>query len=102
MLLAPYLGEARLIREMIEANAGAFPRDDPVHAVWDWIARYDPEHRALPRLYLGYGTHDRFAQANALLARRLPASQVRTVSGGHDWRTWKHLWDGFLESWSVR
>jgi len=51
----------------------------------------------LPKVYLGYGTDDRFAAASQLLAERLPAAQVVTLPGGHDWATWICLWQHLLD-----
>jgi hypothetical protein len=34
------------------------------------------------------------------VAARLPAGNVRAVPGGHDWTTWRRLWDGYLAKWS--
>lgn len=82
-LLAPYLGEGR------EA-------DEHVRRLWDWIARYEPGQAGSPPIYLGYGTRDRFAKSNARLGARLPARHIVTLPGGHDWRTWKRLWDLLL------
>ena len=47
---------------------------------------------ALPEIFLGYGTRDRYARTSELLAQRLPAARVSTVAGGHDWPTWLKLW----------
>lgn len=73
--LAPYLGEA---------------------AIWPWLngdADAAPGH---PPLYLGYGTADRFATSNGLLAAKLPPSRVFTTDGGHDWAPWLRLWKAML------
>jgi len=78
LLLAPYLGETEWM--------------------WRWI-RDQPAH---PRLYLGYGSRDRFAAANALFAGYLPPEHVLTAPGGHDWRTWRRLWQDFLSMWTAR
>jgi hypothetical protein len=32
-----------------------------------------------------------------MLAERLPAAQVVTIPGGHDWATWIHLWQHLLD-----
>ena len=48
--------------------------------------------KALPEIFLGYGTRDRYARTSELLAQRLPAARVSTVAGGHDWPTWIKLW----------
>jgi len=33
-----------------------------------------------------------------LLAAALPPSSVDIVPGGHDWPTWRALWDRFLDA----
>lgn len=105
VLLAPYLGDARVTREVVDARALPRPQLPDASAVehmrrlWQWVERYDPEAALLPKLYLGYGTHDRFAAANALLARHLAPEHVVTIAGGHDWRTWKRLWNALLRRW---
>lgn len=103
LLLAPYLGEREWIREVTDGELAPSSRDDArahVQKLWHWIGDHAREQPMRPKLYLGYGLGDRFAAANALFARHLPDEHVLTVTGGHDWRTWKRLWDGFLAKWS--
>ena len=38
---------------------------------------------------------------NSLLANELPPKNVFTLTGGHDWVTWKHLWIEVLEYFRV-
>ena len=105
LLLAPYLGEAKRIQAIIDEpclqtdKMVARSEVDPMHDVWRWMVRPDA-HDVLTKLYLGYGIRDRFATANALLGARLPATHVRSLPGGHDWRTWKRLWDAFVAAWT--
>jgi hypothetical protein len=49
-----------------------------------------------PRMWLGFGNADRFALAHRLMARSLPAAQVKETAGGHDWPVWLQLWKLFL------
>jgi pimeloyl-ACP methyl ester carboxylesterase len=103
VLLGAYLGDARVIREIAEARGRTQPTAgslaEHTHRLWSWIKRYAPEEAVFPKLYLGYGTNDRFGKANALLAGRLPAQHVLAIPGGHDWRTWRQLWNAFVASW---
>ncbi|HEY6823815.1 MAG TPA: hypothetical protein VI195_05205, partial [Steroidobacteraceae bacterium] len=46
---------------------------------------------------LGLGREDRFGRRQELLAAALSPANVDTVPGGHDWATWRTLWDRFLE-----
>ncbi len=74
--------------------------DDPDRYLWQWLKGYvelpsgGPDR---PPLYLGYGTSDRFASSNELVARVLPAERVFTTNGGHDWGPWRRLWNAFLD-----
>ena len=94
LLLAPYLGEPHWI-ENLSAETNDAVRSH-VQRLWRWIRE---PHREDSELYLGYGTHDRFAQRCALFGRHLPAGHVCTAEGGHDWGTWKRLWSMFLAAW---
>ncbi len=103
LALAPYLGEADLVRE-IEAAGGAAswrPRrsGDGVGfgvELWSWLAPWVAA-RSGPPLHLGWGEQDDLAPASRLLAALLPREQVYAQAGGHDWRTWERLWEQFLE-----
>lgn len=108
LLLAPYLGGGGLTREIAAAgglgqwepgrvHAGDYPR-----AVWAWLKENYARQGSTVPIYLGYGTNDMFAGANALLADVLPASQVVSVRGGHDWTTWKKLWPQMLAGCKAR
>lgn len=104
LLLAPYLGESDWIRELTDETeklpAGEDDARGHVRRLWRWIGEHHREQVTRPKLYLGYGTRDRFAEANALFGRYLSERQVLEVSGGHDWRTWKRLWEAFLAMWT--
>ena len=84
---------------VLEDERDGLTRAGHVRRVWDWIKRHEGGAGVGPRLYLGYGTRDRFAKASALLAAHLPPQHVLSIPGGHDWRTWKRLWDAFLQQW---
>ena len=102
MLLAPFLGEEAIAREITSAGGlktwepGEVAEDDYQRKLWQWVRRYALEGSGSPIVYLGYGEQDSFAPANQLLAEALPKERVLTTTGGHDWHTWKRLWDGFL------
>lgn len=103
MLLAPFLGTRGLIAEI--TNAGGLPQwqpgllapEDDERRLLAWLRQYRAGDPALPRIWLGYGTEDRFAPASLLLARQLPERQVMTTPGGHDWPTWLKLWERWLD-----
>jgi len=110
-LLAPYLGNRMLTREIAAASglaaweAGAAAETDEERRIWRFIQAQHCRARSSdacpwysPALYLGYGREDRFSDAHRLIAEVLPADAVDVVPGGHDWRTWTMLWENFLDS----
>ena len=99
-LLAPYLGNRLVTAEVARAGGvrswrpAALAADDEERRVWALIRRL-PE---LPlAVHLGIGRQDRFGHGHALLAEALPAAAVDAVDGGHDWATWRSLWDRVLD-----
>lgn len=103
VLLAPFLGEdAIMIREIAGAGGvtmwqpGEVAEDDYQGKLWRWVRRHALERPESPIIYLGYGDLDNFELANRLFGQALPKEHVFVTSGGHDWRTWKRLWETFL------
>ena len=97
LVLSPFVS-GPLVTKAIEDAGGLDKWDDCPFVAWDyacnvWKALQDhvsnPENRA--NIYLGYGTEDVFADECRLLADMLPPENVFTVSGKHDWPTWKKL-----------
>jgi len=112
ILLAPFLGTRGTIAEVVRAGGlahwqpGAIKPDDDERRLLAWIKAYPPTAAvsqkvpspgSFPKIYLGYGTDDRYAAASNMLAERLPAAQVVTIPGGHDWATWICLWQHLLD-----
>jgi|GEM_PF-228145 len=103
-LVAPYLGDGPVIAEIRAAGGvrawspGDYdPDKDYQRMLWHWIKDHVDGDRPVP-IYLGFGESDRFAPANTLLAELLPPDHVMRIPGGHDYPTFKALWNGFLES----
>jgi pimeloyl-ACP methyl ester carboxylesterase len=103
ILLAPFLGTRGTIAEVVRAGGlsqwqpGEITPDDDERRILAWLKSYQPDDPTLPKIYLGYGTRDRFAPASMMLAERLPGRRVAIVEGGHDWPTWVNLWNKLLE-----
>lgn len=99
-LFAPYLGSRIVANEVERApgvanwSPGELAPDDEERRVWSYIKSL--RSGALP-VHLGLGREDRFAQRHRLLAAALAPSDVDVVPGGHDWPTWRTLWERFLE-----
>lgn len=103
VLLAPYVGEDAVVREI--ASAGGLRRWDPGNAetddharrMWGWVKQHTSGDRSSAlEIYLAFGDRDCFAPGNALLADVLPNDRVFTLRGRHDWHTWRRLWQAFL------
>jgi pimeloyl-ACP methyl ester carboxylesterase len=99
-LLAPYLGNRMLLKEITAASGltrwepGKLADGDVERRIWGYLKARIGQ----PSLYLGYGREDRFSAAHRLLAQELPADAVDVIAGGHEWRTWTNLWGNFLDS----
>jgi pimeloyl-ACP methyl ester carboxylesterase len=95
ILIAPFLGDAELAREIdatggLRAWSGDAESGEPYQLdSWRWLRQ---QIETDGDLILAYGSEDRFAATLAVLADALPASQVLVVEGGHDWGTWTQLW----------
>ena len=60
--------------------------------LWKSLKVYVSDSRNQSKVVLGFGREDKFANQCLVLADVLLPEQVFTVSGGHDWATWKKLW----------
>jgi hypothetical protein len=100
-LLAPYLGNRLLTGEIAASGGlagwrpGELADTDVERRIWRHIKERRAEAEAL---HLGYGRDDRFAPAHALMAAALPLECVDVIDGGHEWSTWRKLWENFLDS----
>jgi pimeloyl-ACP methyl ester carboxylesterase len=100
-LFAPYLGSHLVTSEIERAKGleswrpGEFPEDDDERRVWRFIRTL--RAGSLP-VHLGLGREDRFARRHGLMAAALAPDRVDVVPGGHDWPTWRRLWDRFLDA----
>jgi len=105
-LLAPYLGNHIVIGEIERADGldGWTPddlaEDDDERRIWQFIKeqRNRTSPRPAPRLHLGFGSEDRFADSHRLMAAALGSGSVDVVSGGHEWPAWRRLWENFLDT----
>jgi pimeloyl-ACP methyl ester carboxylesterase len=98
-LMAPYLGSYLVTSEIARAGLAAWPcenlaADDEERRVWRFLKSRAP---GAPQMHLGLGREDRFRDRHELLAAELRPGEVDTVAGGHDWPTWRRLWDNFLD-----
>lgn len=104
-VLAPFLGYPGVINEISDAGGltrwspkEPIDKDDYQHDLWKWLKGYTRPGEKHPRLVIGYGNGDKFAEGAALLADILPKDQVYVVPGRHDWKTWGMIFALILRS----
>ena len=98
VILAPFIG-GDIASEAIEEAGGLDTWEDCPFLAWNYACNlwkslkvYVSDPRNQRKVVLGFGREDKFADQCRVLADALPPEQVFTVSGGHDWATWKKLW----------
>ncbi len=101
-LIAPYPGTGDVLAEINAAGGPeAWARGPAVahtdeRAWWRWLGQQAIARQWSTPVYLGTGDVDRFLRGQRMMAQLLPAAQVRYLPGGHDWPTWKALWQAWL------
>lgn len=97
VLLAPFLGQRAILREITTAggiahwDAGppqAVTDDTWQHELWRHIQALSRDPVKARRVWLAYGESDRLRKTMPLLEPALPASQVLVRPGGHTWGVW--------------
>lgn len=100
ILLAPYLGEAPLLREIQAAGGlekwepGApveLTRENFQRELWRHLQSWRREPGRAGNVWLAYGDRDRLKSAMPLLAPALDADHVLVRDGGHDWKVWSSV-----------
>jgi alpha-beta hydrolase superfamily lysophospholipase len=99
-LFAPYLGSYIVTSEVERAGLsgwqpGTLGEEDDERRIWRFIQSL--RAGSLP-VHLGLGRDDRFGERHRLLAEALRPEDVDVVPGGHDWPTWRQLWENFLDA----
>ena len=99
-LLAPYLGSRIVAAEIGRFESlqswqpGLLAEDDDERHIWRYVRGLRPPS---PRVFVGFGNDDRFADTQRLLAGALPPSSSVRIDGAHEWPVWRQLWDNFLD-----
>lgn len=101
-LIAPYPGTGDVLAEI---NAAGGPEawarmpasaHNDERAWWRWLGQAALAGQWTTPVYLGTGDTDRFLRGQRMMAQCLPEARVRYLPGGHDWPTWKTLWQAWL------
>ena len=98
LAIAPFLGDDDVIEEIEHAGGlaqwksiGKASPGDYQRELWLWLGRCLPRAQGCPRIFLGFGTADRFVRAHRLLAAVLPPEQILEVPGEHEWAPWLRI-----------
>ena len=98
LLLAPYLGDASIRRQIIKAGGLAQWNSGPPqpisaqnwqHELWRYLQRWPVDPALTRHVWLAYGAQDRLRPSIALMAPLLPPGHVVVLPGGHRWSVWK-------------
>lgn len=109
LLLAPYLGEAGLHREITEAGglakwnpgpepAGALDGSGFQRKLWRVLQARSRQPAGRSSLWIGYGENDRLRGSLPVLGSQLPPDHLVLRPGGHDWATWMPMARDLLEA----
>jgi pimeloyl-ACP methyl ester carboxylesterase len=107
VLMAPYLGDGKIVREVADAggvatwNAGPpqdLGADTFQREMWRHIQRWQRTPAEGQRVWLTYGRSDRLRRAMPVLAPALDPDPVRVVDGGHAWKVWSPALEGVLRA----
>jgi pimeloyl-ACP methyl ester carboxylesterase len=97
VLLAPYVGERALLKEIEQAGGVAAWDPGPTQPVteftwqrelWRHIRQWSLQRDTHRRVWLAYGKNDWLEPSMPLLVSALPADQVLVREGGHQWSVW--------------
>jgi pimeloyl-ACP methyl ester carboxylesterase len=98
MLIAPYLGEPEIVKEIAVTGLAAWTPSplagrDYERRLWTWLQGYANERAlSMPPLFLGFGDADSFVAAHRVLSAVLQSDRVAIAHGGHTWPVWRQLW----------
>jgi pimeloyl-ACP methyl ester carboxylesterase len=98
ILLAPYLGEPEIAREVAAAGGlNSWQGNDAVGrkafetAIWLWLKEATASPGGTP-VILGFGRADKLVKGYGPLIEALAPSRVYSINGGHKWTAWSPLW----------
>lgn len=106
ILLSPFLGnpeQARAIEAdggLSEWRPGTLPaemtQDNYSLFLWAWLRNVVADPDSMPPIFLGWAEEERLAPAARLLGAALPEGHSLTTPGGHNWATWRPIFQQLL------
>lgn len=98
LLLAPYLGDGSITREIVKAGGLAQWNPGPPETLspqtwqrelWRYLKSWSGDPARTRHVWLAYGDHDRLRPEIELLSPVLRRTHVFVLPGGHSWDVWK-------------
>lgn len=98
LLMAPYLGDGSISKEIVKAGGLAQWNPGPTEAVspktwqrelWRYLKGWSSDQGPVRHVWLAYGEHDRLRPDIELMSPSLRSSHVFVLPGGHSWKVWK-------------
>ncbi len=98
VLMAPYMGERKLIREVRDAGGPArwqpgpqavsLQEGEPRREAWRVVKRWSERPARAQQVWLAVGRDDPFLEVADMIAPLLPADHYLALDGGHRWTVW--------------
>ena len=98
VLMAPYMGEPALVKELADAGGpqhwdpGSAPAkldgQDYQRELWRLVKSWGGRPDEARRIWLICGSDDRFIEPARMIATELPADHFIEIAGSHDWPYW--------------
>lgn len=98
LLMAPYLGDGSIAKEVVKAGGLAHWNPGPAETVspnnwqrelWRYLQGWTSDSGSVRHVWLAYGDHDSLRPAIELVSPSLRSTHVFVLPGGHSWDVWK-------------
>jgi pimeloyl-ACP methyl ester carboxylesterase len=98
ILLAPYLGDSTVPKEIVAAGGLAQWNPGPAETLssqtwqrelWRYLKGWSSDPGKTRHVWLAYGDHDRLRKDIELMSPTLRSTHVLMLPGGHSWKVWK-------------
>ncbi len=103
VLIAPYLGAQYKVEDLLAHEPPLLWSEqhakstDKTIRLWRYLISETQNKENKMKLVLAYGNDDRFSDLHRFLASLLDENNIYIEKGGHNWTTWKKLWQTLLE-----
>lgn len=99
ILIAPYMGDGKLIRRVAEVGTELRPDDSPKaqQTLKNWAFLIQAAEVGHPRVDVLVGNEDKLRRGIEILKSKAPQIPILELPGGHKWDVWMALWETWLK-----